>query len=272
MRQIAILTGLGCAAITLRVGYLMESVSKTMCRDPPPTAEAWLRGNGGGAVAANLLRAGSASSPSAVDRYITKRSGVQWSVWDRKSVLHGDLGTCRWKEFKPAGQTQDGKDGRAPTFMCLYPRGEDIYVSANIEDRGHWPNCNDITNQLRGIKNAVYMDIGANIGACVMQVLHTTDASVVAFEPSPKNLFRLTSTLLSLPEEMKNRVTLYPVALGDRPATAAIMADPKNAGNTQVKRSDEDQGRDGANVETHDIPVERLDDLLSSALNVDLLK
>jgi FkbM family methyltransferase len=103
-------------------------------------------------------------------------------------------------------------------------------------------------------------------------VLHTTDASVIAFEPSPKNLFRLTSTLLSLPEEMKNRVTLFPVALGDRPATAAIMANPSNAGNTQVKRSDEDQGRDGANVETHDIPVERLDDLLSAGLNVDLLK
>jgi FkbM family methyltransferase len=268
--------GLGCAAITLRVGYLMESVSKTVCRDAPPSAEAWLGVNGGAGGATSLLRAASssASPPSPVDRYITKRTGVQWSVWDRKSVLHSDAGTCQWREFKPAGQSPENNNnkGRAPTFMCLYPRKEDVYVSANIEDRGHWPNCDDITNQLRGIKDAVYMDIGANIGACVMQVLHTTDATVVAFEPSPKNLFRLTSTLLSLPEEMKNRVTLYPVALGDRPATAAIMASPKNAGNTQVKRANEDQGRDGANVETHDIPVERLDDLLSSDLNVDLLK
>jgi hypothetical protein len=58
-----------------------------------------------------------------------------------------------------------------------------------------------------------------NIGACVMQVFVTRGASVAAFEPNPSNLFRLSSRLLNLPEDLKSRVTLFPVTLGDEPVS-----------------------------------------------------
>ena len=196
--------------------------------------------------------------------FIKKSSGANWTLWDQMSVLHSDLGVCNWKEFKPPNRL----DGTVapPRHMCLYPRNEDLYVSGQIEDVGYWQDCGELTGPLKGIKNAVYMDIGTNIGACVMQVLATTDAKIIAFEPSPRNLFRLTSTLMNLPYEMKQRVTLFPVGLSDATAVATIRTAPHNAGNTQVIRSE------GAVAETGTIAIEKLDDLLSPTLRIDLVK
>jgi FkbM family methyltransferase len=223
---------------------------------------------------------GAVEGASVVDRYVTKRRGTKWKVWDRRSVLHTDLGgTCNWQAFKPV--THGGKAGKAPVFMCLYPRSEDIYVSGSIEGGGNWGDCHVLTGLLAGTKrDPVYIDIGANIGACVMQVLLTTGATVLAFEPNPRNLFRLTSTLMNLPEELKGRVTLFPVALGDETTLTSIVTSPVNAGNTQVRRSEEEplkisggeQGASSGALEARDIPVERVDDLLSPDLNVDVIK
>jgi FkbM family methyltransferase len=202
------------------------------------------------------------------DRFIRKNAGLDWEIWDGKSVLHDDLGVCNWKEFRAFGM----QGGQPPGQMCLYPRGEDQYVSGAIEGNGRWSNCDDLTAQLSDMKHAVYVDIGANIGSCVMQVLYTTAAHVIAFEPHPKNLFRLTSTLMNLTEAFKSRVTLFPVALGDATGSVTLMTNPTNAGNTQVQRSAGDVGVDGANVVTHNITVERVDDLLSHELRIDVIK
>jgi FkbM family methyltransferase len=233
-----------------------------------------------------------------VDRFVTKQSGPGWQVWDRRSVLHEALGRespCDWNEYKAAGRPA----GLPPVFACVYPKGQDTWVSGLIRREGRWGNCDALTGRLVGSKDngsdnsnhnqggegMVYMDVGANIGSCVLQILATTRAHVVAFEPSPKNLFRLTSTLLNLPDEMKGRVTLFPVALGSGPASVTIVADPNNAGNTQVVARQSGGQKEapgaaaakaeavtGATVATHNIPVERMDDLLSKDLHVDLLK
>jgi FkbM family methyltransferase len=270
-------------------------------------------GGGGGGLAVATLPA----TKSNVDHLVTKRFGAGWEVWDRKSVLHkefGDAGAggtpCHWQEYKEFGRgsTSNGagggtaddsstsasasasSSGVAPVFMCLYPPEQDRFVSGQIQKR----DCHTLTQRLQdggddaasGTKNLVYMDVGANIGACVVQILSTTDAKVLAFESNPKNLFRLTSTLMNLPEEMKNRVTLFPVSLGSEPSgSATIVADPRNAGNTRMVRAAaaasastftggaaNEKGVPGATVATHNIPVERMDDLLSKDLKVDLLR
>jgi FkbM family methyltransferase len=233
---------------------------------------------------------------AAADRFVTRRSGDGWEVWDRRSVLHEDaakLGpspSCHWHEYKAVGRGSE----LPPVFMCLYPPDEDRWVSGLIRKNGRWPNCDTLTDRLLRRNRAknetsdnddegagtVFVDVGANIGACVVQILATTHARIIAFEPSPKNLFRLTSTLLNLPEEMKNRVTLFPVALGAESASATIWANPSNAGNTQVVQSSKGGGEEatkgeavsGATVATHNIPVEGMDDLLAKDLRVDLLK
>jgi FkbM family methyltransferase len=232
----------------------------------------------------NAVKLPDSSTPPDVtklDSYIKRRSGggdkARWEVWDGSTVLHPEHGQeapCRWEAYRPpnSGKKQTSTPGR----MCLYPDGRDQFVSETIAEKGHWEDCDDLTESLmRGddkSRTSVYVDIGTNIGACVMQVLLTTDASVVAFEPSPPNLFRLTSTLLSLPRHVRNRVALFPVALGDATGTVSIMANPRNSGNTQVRRSDGEKGVDGASQETRDIPVERIDDLLSPKLHIDLVK
>jgi FkbM family methyltransferase len=240
-----------------------------------------------GMGAAAFAAAGSGSgSHRAVDRLVSKRSGAGWEVWDRKAVLHPEFGIespCDWTEYRAVGRPP----GLPPVFACVYPEGEDTWVSGLIRKDGRWVNCNTLTEKLMqgdgdnedggGRSHKVFMDVGANIGSCVLQILATAaDVHVIAFEPSPKNLFRLTSTLMNLPEEAKRRVTLFPVALGSESASSAtIVAHPRNAGNTQVVVESsrvEQEAVSGATVATRNIPVERMDDLLSPDLRVDLLK
>jgi hypothetical protein len=77
----------------------------------------------------------------------------------------------------------------------------DRFVSKQIHDKGSWSDCHVLTDLIlhrgggaaaaEGGQGAplVYVDIA--VGSCVMQVLLTTDARVLAFEPSAQNLFRL---------------------------------------------------------------------------------
>lgn len=240
------------------------------------------------ASSSNVAKASNLTPPSGVmklEGYIKKRSGggenARWEVWDGTTVLHpayGQAAPCRWAVYHPPTSVRQQLLHKKPPGsgrMCLYPDVQDRFVSKTIAEKGHWEDCDDLTDSLRGVdksRAAVYVDIGTNIGACVMQVLLTTDASVVAFEPSPPNLFRLTSTLLDLPRHVRDRVALFPVALGEATGTVSIMANPSNSGNTQVRRSDGETGVDGASQETRDIPVERIDDLLSPKLQIDLVK
>jgi FkbM family methyltransferase len=224
-----------------------------------------------------------------LEPFVAKASGAGWQVWDRRSVLHEALGRespCDWAEYRAIGRAS----GLPPVFACVYPEGQDTWVSGLIRKEGRWVNCNTLTEKLllaaaAGRDNTnkkgadlVFMDIGANIGSCVLQILATTEAKVIAFEPSPKNLFRITSTLLNLPDEMKDRVTLFPVALGSEPATASLLANPYNAGNTQVVQEadaidrEEKAAVSGATLATRNIPVERMGDLLSKDVTVDLIK
>jgi len=78
------------------------------------------------------------------------------------------------------------------------------------------------------------MDVGANIGACLLPMMAQPDVhSALAFEPNPANLFYLSNTLLSNPQ-IKGKVELYPFALGDEDKTSPIYTEQGNAGNTVV--------------------------------------
>jgi FkbM family methyltransferase len=281
---------------------------------PPGALRLRFDGNGTGGGRSAPIRTNRESSGAAaptggvVDRFVTKRSGPGWEVWDRRSVLGNGAAVavaansnssssssseggnaaaaanvaepCRWHEYKAVGRRLPPH--MPPVFMCLYPPEIDGWVSKNIQNDGRWVSCDPLTDLLRlnsanNESELVYMDIGANIGACVVQILATTKASVVAFEPNPNNLFRLTSTLLNLPEDMKNRVTLFPVAVGSEPASSArLVAKGDNQGNTQVMHAslsrDETKGVDGADIPAGTVSVERMDDLLSKELRVDLIK
>eukprot|EP00966_Prymnesium_polylepis_P181525 4204620-Prymnesium_polylepis.1 len=57
------------------------------------------------------------------------------------------------------------------------------------------PRQDHSKGRLGGDKLDVVVEVGANIGACTLQLLLHTNATVLAFEPSPLNLFHLTESL-----------------------------------------------------------------------------
>merc|ERR1712194_254359 len=94
-----------------------------------------------------------------------------------------------------------------------------------------------------------HIEIGANIGLCLVPLLQYKKGlidQVIAFEPSPSNLYHLTSTITRfVPEaaykdsrEGENRFTLFPNALGSpesRGSYAHLMESVGNSGRTIVR-------------------------------------
>ena len=160
--------------------------------------------------------------------------------------------------------------------MCVHTHSE--VVSNSIRKYKRWGDCNILPSLWRESQNhhlegggdedervPVYMDIGANIGSCVMEMLMETDAQIIAFEPHPMNLYNLKRTLSNLGKEYQERVRLFPVGLGDQSATNTIYTPIGNMGNSiigaQIKDFDSQVFDEKLSYTVH---VERLDSILKS--------
>ena len=200
---------------------------------------------------------------------ISRSSGDGWSVVDLSQLPRNDFNySCRWSVYKAAtnGNT-------AP--ICLHDF-QDV-VSDYVEKHGHWKDCDilpSLWKQGNMGPNTIYVEIGANIGACLMEMLLATDASVIAFEPNPRNQFSLISTLHALPAEVRNRIAVFPIALGDVKSLSTIFSAKNNMGNSVVGSVIKD--RDSQvfeEKEQHQVHIERLDSVLSeNILDVGLMK
>jgi FkbM family methyltransferase len=213
-----------------------------------------------------------ASKPIVEANFIKKRQGDGWEVWDGQTVLHENRADmtfeCRWVQFIPS------TDLNKTVPMCVH-KERDI-VSGSINRKGRWPDCNDLpllyNRRPNPEVNTFHIEIGANIGACVMEMLYSTDARIIAFEPNPKNLFFLTATLSKLDKELRNRVTLFPVALGENTGSSTINMAIGNYGNSVVSKIVKD-GVGQQFLPPIPIQVEKLDDLLdTSHINAGLMK
>lgn len=110
----------------------------------------------------------------------------------------------------------------------------------------------------------VFLDIGANVGSCVLQMLLETNAIVLAFEPNPRNLLALTSTLKLLPQEIRERAYVFPIGIGDERGSASITNDLRtNAGATML--SPKNDGNGGVVVEPLDAILSSIMERLSAA-------
>ena len=170
--------------------------------------------------ASNLLQLApsSASSQNATETsssiimrpplFIKKVSGTNWTLWDRSSpiIVGPDIMNCDWTTFRSSVS-------RIKLPMCVHP-GKDI-VSGTIRRKKRWEDCDNLSTLWKERQynskttTAIHIEIGANIGACVMELLTETTATIVAFEPHPKNQFCLTSTLMGLEEHYRNRVGYF---------------------------------------------------------------
>lgn len=226
--------------------------------------------------------------------FVYKASGERWRLWRNAKSSHttGAAGakpieelenlSCDWVTYLPnttyseiltSNNNNQHKTEAPPEIkMCLHAEN-DNFVSHDIREKGRWAECDELTRlwskyhqhaqQDGAASSGIYIDIGANIGSCVMQMLLTTNATIVAFEPHPRNLFCLTSTLSKMDNSYSDRVFVFPIALGNQTAEATINAAKGNLGNSVVGKKIKDYFlKEQAFYDPIDIRVERLDDIL----------
>jgi FkbM family methyltransferase len=109
---------------------------------------------------------------------------------------------------------------------------------------------------------SIYIEIGANIGSCVMEMLLSTNASIVAFEPDPRNFAQLTTTLMVMECAYRNRVSLFPLALGSSQGNGTINAAKDNRGNAVVNQVIKDRASQTF-LEPIPIIIEALDSIFA---------
>ena len=197
----------------------------------------------------------SKASTSTGDLPIKRSTGENWKVWKSttEQPLFSDQYECKWTQYTP--KYNSSKSAK----MCVHT---DLDIISNaILTRGYWEDCVALPRQwyqeTNSTTNTVHLEIGANIGACILELLLTSDARVVAFEPHPKNLFCLTSTLSANPE-LGKRVTLFPIALGETQTSTVIQPEEKsNYGSSRL-------GGSLADKDSFPVQVERLDDIIEA--------
>ena len=153
-------------------------------------------------------------------------------------------GTLRWKTSQRVSPTTHK---RPELPMCLV---HNDWVSNWIKSNGWWRDCNLIVVEWMRRKRApphdVYVDVGANIGACVLEMLLKTTARIVAFEPNPNNLWHLTRTLrmaAAVKPDIAMRVVVLPTGLGSRSSRKAIRLIEGNVGNSVMDAEEQPQQR-----------------------------
>ena len=177
-----------------------------------------------------------------------QQGGDNWKIWDASSTepLYADRGFgCGWMNYTVTSPKNNTAE------MCAHP-GPDI-VSGWIRSQGSWACCRPMPKRyMSALKRPglapddpnrpkmlpVHIEIGANIGACVVHMLLSDpDLHVVAFEPYPPNLFRLTTTLLNNPD-FHRRVTVFPIGLGNHSETVPMTTEQKaNFGSARIDGS-----------------------------------
>jgi FkbM family methyltransferase len=182
--------------------------------------------------------------------------------------------SCRWLTYKEKIQ------------ICAHPDVDD--VSDAIAKTGRWYDCDALPDlwlelvpkaaepppreRSRGEKN-YFLDLGAHIGACSLQMLLSTDAFVVSIEANPENFRRLRKTVSNLSDEFKERIKIYNVAASDSIEDVQILRAVGNSGNSVIGKAVKDHAKqdfhDSVSIQAH-----RLDDILGnvhfSAMKMDV--
>ena len=158
--------------------------------------------------------------------------------------------------------------GKVAQEMCLNPKD---HLSKHVAKAGRWRDCEELvfewnaSSSRAGGEGDIFLELGANIGACTLEMLLLTSARVIAFEPSPINMFHLTRSLrlaASADAALHHRVVVFPVGAGDSAVRSKMVSDASNFGNTQLSESTRDSERaDGDHALTQIVDVYPLDAL-----------
>jgi len=158
-------------------------------------------------------------------------------------------------------------------YLCVYTK-EDVISSFFIQD-GRWRDCRELpqlytkaTRDLKAGERGVVVDVGANIGACSME-LAAMGAKVYAFEPVSSS-FDLLNRSVSL-NNFGDRIQLYQNALGYFRGRRQIKIEVGNYGNailTSWDRVHENDRWHQTKFEKEDVMLGRLDDFVMEKVHL----
>lgn len=149
-----------------------------------------------------------------VSAFRIKQGAAEASSLSEASCDHAEFNAgmcddlCEWVNYERAsdpikicGKNCDSNDDK-----------HDL-ITQEILNTGHWGDCQSLSEMFNVNKGNVaggthHLEIGANIGACVVELLAHTDAHITAIEMKEETANRLRCTHDKLKEEYKNRVTI----------------------------------------------------------------
>ena len=163
--------------------------------------------------------------------------------------------------------------------LCVHT-SSDLYVSDSIRREKRWMDCNVLPSLWNESQQhflgrvPVYLEIGANIGSCVMEMLLETNAQIIAIEPHPMNLYNLKRSIMNMAKKYKDRIRVIPVGLGNKTSTDTIYAPVGNMGNAIIGKKVKDFGKQRWDQKlSYTVNVERLDSILRSEnIHIKLVK
>ena len=200
----------------------------------------------------------------------TQSSEKGWKIVDWKDAItqeEEDKFSCEFTKFTSASTGKSAK-------MCVHTFPD--YVSDSIKRSRRWGDCDILPTIWNGTthdEKSVYVEIGANIGSCVMEMLLGTDANIIAFEPHPMNLFNLKKTVSELDPALQDRLRLIPIGLGHEQGSSTIYSADNNMGNSVIGKIIKDHNGQRFDKKLQfTVNVERLDSILNSDIDVKLMK
>jgi len=106
-----------------------------------------------------------------------------------------------------------------------------------------------------------------------MEMLLSTEAKVIAFEPNPRNQFVMKNTIAALDKSYQERFVLVPVALGKESAKNKIYTAKGNSGNSVVGKIVKDnRNQVFEESEQYDIRVESISSIISTLPDIAFIK
>lgn len=170
-----------------------------------------------------------------------------WRVWSTTNrngqpvnpIRHTVSTTkCRWAPLVPP--PTPGLSLPDNGTICLRD-SEDLLCDAIRRDH-YWSECADLPalyalSESSTVTGGLFLDVGANVGACSMHMLLSSNALVLAFEPGADNLFYASSSFLKLSEsnpDVHSRLSLYPLAAGSTNSTSKLFSAVGNAGHSVI--------------------------------------
>jgi len=248
--SIAIITTCATAALLYCNGYTDVNVMKTqfgMRSDQPASSQAEMEDmeekkklldSTLGMIIKRTWGGGGSSATNNINNISTWKL-VDWT--DPVSPEEESIFTCEMVTFrsimsgKEANMCVHGNDGVSGTIRSTMHLSHCDVLPKLWNDaaarRGHSSSDHDDDDD-DNISNYVYVEIGANIGSCIMEMLLGTNAQIIAFEPHPMNVYNIKKTVSQLDKSYQDRLLLFPIGLGSKSEMSTIYSATGNMGNS----------------------------------------